>query len=115
MSTLSHLSLEEGRDSLRVKVDCPESQYDPSDAGFTDELFALAEVRGKLRWYLDLNGLEHLNGAVLTDLLRLDQKLRATGGRLSLRNLNPLLYEVFHICRLTDLLDVRMRPDSFAH
>jgi anti-anti-sigma factor len=109
MLAISCVSLEEGHDGLRIKVDYPE-QYDLKGTGLCDELFHLAETHYQKRWFLDLNGLDYLSGAVLTDLLRLDQQLRAGGGRLSLRNLNPILYDIFHICRLTDLLDVQMRP-----
>jgi len=107
MTALSHLRLDEAPDGLHVKVDCADLT-DPCGAELTDELFALAERRGHERWYLDLDGVDHLSARFLTDLLRLDKRLRQAGGRLSLRNLNPLVYDIFHICRVTDLLDVAL-------
>jgi anti-anti-sigma factor len=100
----SHLQLESRLDGLRVKVNgCDLNEKRRSE--ITAQLLALADERGPKRWFLDLDGLDALQGSMLTSLLRLDRKLRAAGGRLSLRNVNPLTYEIFHICRLTDLMD----------
>jgi anti-anti-sigma factor len=101
MLARSHLCMEEATDGLCVCVDGPELSDEGS--GLAEQLLALAH--GQPHLYLDLNGVESLSGAALNDLLRLDQALRAAGGRLSLRNLNPLAYQLFHICRLTALLD----------
>ncbi len=109
MATVCQLHLEEVHDGLCVRFDGPELN-DEIGAGLVEELDALARGHNRPHLYLDLNGVEQLSARVLTDLLKLDRKLRTVGGRLSLRNLNPLVYEVFHICRLTELLDTEGRP-----
>lgn len=103
MSMSAHLQVEEVADGLLVRVDRQDLDEEVRQDA-TRQLFALAETQGARRWFLDLNGMESLGGGALADLLRLDRELRRLGGRLSLRNLHPRAYEVFHICRLTDLL-----------
>jgi anti-anti-sigma factor len=105
MAISSLLDLHEGQEGLSIHVN-REGLRIEGEAALTESLFALARRRGQQRWILDLDGLDALSGSTLTDLLRLDRKLRHAGGRLSLRNLNPLLYDIFHICRLTELLDI---------
>lgn len=79
---------------------------DLEDQRQLEDLLALAEECNGERWFLDCGGASPISAELLGMLLRLDKALRSVGGRLSLRNLSPLAYEVFHVCRLTGVLDV---------
>jgi anti-sigma B factor antagonist len=78
------------------------------------ELSALA---GRLagRWLqLDLGEVHFLTSTGLGKLLSLYQQVRAEGGRLSLRNVRPQVYEVFAVTHLTSLLDVHQASEGGA-
>jgi anti-anti-sigma factor len=58
---------------------------------------------------LDFARVRSLGGTGLTTLLALHQKARAKGGRLTLCNVAPHVYEVLEVARLTRLLEARPR------
>jgi anti-anti-sigma factor len=72
-----------------------------------DELNALVDrlVRPRLR--LDFGAVRFLTSTALGKLVALHTRVRAAGGRLVLVNLTDLVYEVFEVSRLTQVLDVR--------
>jgi anti-anti-sigma factor len=55
---------------------------------------------------LDLGGVEFPTAGGLGALVALQKRLRAAGGRLSLRNVGGLVYEAFEVTRLTGVLGV---------
>jgi anti-anti-sigma regulatory factor len=58
---------------------------------------------------LDLGDVVALSCGWLGAFITLGQELRATGGKLRIRNVHGLVYEVFLLTRLTDVLDVRVK------
>jgi anti-anti-sigma factor len=107
MSVLAPLHLEALHDGILVT--CADTELNAIAAALlARNLFALAEEQGSQHWYLDLGSVPFLSNGMLKQLLRLAKHLNAQGGRLSLRNLNPLVYEVLQTCRLTDLLDAQL-------
>jgi anti-anti-sigma regulatory factor len=56
---------------------------------------------------LDLTGARVPTAGVLGQLVALNNRLRASGGRLVLCNVPPGAFEVFELTNLTELLDVR--------
>jgi anti-sigma B factor antagonist len=72
-----------------------------------DELFDLVDGHGHRELHLDFGNVESLTSLGLGKLIALHKKLRAVGGRLSLRNVRPAVYEVFDVTRLTRLFDVQ--------
>jgi anti-anti-sigma factor len=58
---------------------------------------------------LDCGKVRSLGGTGLATLVALHKKARAKGGRLTLCNVAPLVYEVLEVTRLTRLLDARPR------
>jgi len=81
-----------------------------------EELNALVDglVRPRLR--LDFGAVRFLTSTALGKLVTLHRRVRAAGGRLVLVNLTDLVYEVFEVSRLTEVLDVRRAPggDHFS-
>ena len=77
-----------------------------------EELFAVAEAPGVHDVCLDFGNVEFLTSTLLGKVVGLNHKLRAAGGRLSLRNLSPQLYELFAVTHLNELLDVRPEAEG---
>lgn len=61
---------------------------------------------------VDLHGVNFLGSADLAEFIELHNKMQQHGGKLVLANVTPLVYEVFHITRLTKLFDVRTETSS---
>jgi anti-anti-sigma factor len=74
---------------------------------FGERLRAVADEHGPRRMILDLGSVSYLSSRALAQLVGVDRRLRAAGGRLSVRNASRLVYEVFAVTNLTGLLDVR--------
>ena len=77
-----------------------------------DQLFHLVEKMGCQQLCLDFSNVELVTGTGLGKLVTLHKKVQALGGRLSLYNLNPLIYEVFEITRLTTVLDIQRGQEA---
>ena len=75
----------------------------------------LAADVGRCRLILDFSDVALLSAAGLGLLVRLHQAVRAAGGSLVLRNLDPAVYELFEVTRLTALLNVRRRASTADH
>ena len=56
---------------------------------------------------LDLRNVECVTAGGLGGLVALHAAIRKSGGRLSLRNVNPWPLEVLRLCRLDEVLDIR--------
>src|SRR4051812_12443348 len=69
-------------------------------------------ARPRLR--LDLGGVGFLSAAAVGSLVALHRELAGVGGKLTLRNVRPAVYEIFRATRLTDLLDIRAAEEAAA-
>jgi anti-anti-sigma factor len=74
----------------------------------------LAGRRGRPLLILDLSRVAYLSAATLTSLLELRRGVRAARGRLSIENAGPLVYEVFAVTGLSDVLNVRREVPAMA-
>jgi anti-anti-sigma factor len=75
------------------------------------ELEGRTERLGQCHLLLDFSNVERINSEELGTLIRVLQRVQAGGGRLTLFNLNPRVYEVFTITRLHTLFAIcRERP-----
>jgi anti-anti-sigma factor len=72
-----------------------------------EHLLAFAEGLQAGRLLLDFGNVAYLSSTALGLLLRLRKALHARGGRLTLCNLAPQVYEVFEVTRLHTLFDIR--------
>ncbi len=63
---------------------------------------------------LDFSNVERINSEELGTLIRVHQRVKASGGRLTLFNLSPAVYEVFTITRLHTLLGICREPPPAA-
>jgi anti-anti-sigma factor len=71
------------------------------------QLGAIASEPGQAHLLLDFRNVRYISGMALATLVTLYKNLRATGRRLALDNVRPLVHEVFAITRLDTLFDVR--------
>src|SRR5690348_16189716 len=71
------------------------------------ELSALVEPLGEGWLQLDLGAVRMLTSMALVKLFSLYRKVLLGGGRLTLSNVRPEVYELFSITRLIDIMDVR--------
>jgi anti-anti-sigma factor len=78
------------------------------------ELSDLAGRLGGRELHLDLGGVQVLTSIGLAKLVCLHKQVQAAGGRLSLLNVRPEIYEVFAATRLNGLLDVQPAPEGGA-
>jgi anti-anti-sigma factor len=61
---------------------------------------------------LDFGNVRFLSSAVLGLLIRVSKRIYERDGRLKLCNINPKIYEVFKITRLTKTFDIYKDVDS---
>jgi anti-anti-sigma factor len=74
----------------------------------------LTDQTGRGALVLDFRNVESLNSSEIATLIGLHRKVTASGGRLTLCNVPPHLYEVFERTRLDRWLDVRRGQPSGA-
>jgi anti-anti-sigma factor len=87
---------------------------DPNALALALELFALAERLGGGELCLDLKHVEYLSSTAMSKFMALHNKIKADGGRLSIIKVDPTLYELFSLARLTSVLDVRRKEGAAA-
>jgi anti-sigma B factor antagonist len=61
---------------------------------------------GEKNLIADLGGLEYISSAGLRSVLVIGKKLKATGGELSLCNLNGMVEEVFHMSGFDKIFNI---------
>ena len=67
---------------------------------------------GGMNMILDFGNVRFLSSAVLGLLIRISKRIYERDGRLKLCNINPKIYEVFKITRLTKTFDIYKDVDS---
>jgi anti-sigma B factor antagonist len=70
------------------------------------ELKGHMEDLGECHLLLDFTNVEYLSSVELGTLITLHKRMKASGGRLTLFNLNAQVYEVFTVTRLQTLLGI---------
>lgn len=71
-----------------------------------ESVLSVVEQAGGGNIILDFYKVRFLSSAVLGLLLRISKRVSESGGRLRLCNINPKIYEVFKITRLTKVFDI---------
>ena len=104
-STASSLPINIDGDSAVVRI--PHSHFGTLDDGSADQrLLRLVSEINPSHLTVDLGAVAFLSSLGLTALLSIHKHLRARGGRLTVVNVRPHVYEVFAVSRLTTVLDV---------
>ena len=71
------------------------------------ELFALIEQEHRKKVLLNFCNVDFLSSAALGKLIKLEKKVRDSGGLLKLSNIRPEIYEVFVITKLVRVFDIK--------
>ena len=71
-----------------------------------DSIMSVIEQAGQIRLILDFRNVKFLSSAVLGLLIRISKKVYEYDGHLRLCNIDPKIYEVFKITRLTKIFDI---------
>jgi anti-anti-sigma factor len=71
------------------------------------ELYQMVECEAPPKLALDFSGIEFLSSSALGKFISLHGKLRSRGGAMKLCNLQPQILDVFLICRLDRLFDIK--------
>ena len=72
----------------------------------------IESASGGMNMILDFGNVRFLSSAVLGLLIRVSKRIYERDGRLKLCNINPKIYEVFKITRLTKTFDIYKDVDS---
>ena len=103
-----HLVIADAGDTAVVRIPGTTVFLDEHSTRLLDEpLLALAGRAGPDTVLLDLGNVAYVSSMALGTLVRLHQKLKAAGRRLSLCDLRPDVLDVLEATRLTLLLDIR--------
>ena len=71
-----------------------------------ESLFAVVDESTPANMVLSFARVKHLSSSTLGVLIRLDKRVRESGGKLKLCDIKPVLYEIFVITKLNKLLDI---------
>ncbi len=82
---------------------------DPTAERLAEELFDFSERFTGSDLCLDMGAVAYLSSTALGKFVSLNRKLKASGGRLCLIKVDPTVYELFSLTRLTTVLDVRRK------
>ncbi len=80
-----------------------------------ESLMAVIETgSGKISLILDFGNVRYLSSAVLGLLIRVSKRIYEQEGQLRLCSINPKIYEIFKITRLTKTFDIYTDVESAA-
>ena len=69
-------------------------------------IMSVIEQSGQIKLVLDFRNVRFLSSAVLGLLIKVSKKVYEDNGQLRLCNINPRIYEIFKITRLTKVFDI---------
>lgn len=79
------------------------------------ELEGLTDDLGECHLMLDFTNVDYITGVELGTLVELHQKMKASGGRLTLFNLNAPALDAFRVTRLENLIGICREAQSLNH
>lgn len=71
-----------------------------------ESIMSVIEQAGRINLILDFCNVRFLSSAVLGLLIRISKRIYECDGQLRLCNINPRIYEIFKITRLTKIFDI---------
>ncbi|MGD8500076.1 MAG: STAS domain-containing protein [Phycisphaerales bacterium] len=77
-----------------------------------ESLMSVAEQAERMNLILDFGNVRFLSSAVLGLLIRISKRIYEHDGQLRLCNINPKIYEIFKITRLTKTFDIYKDVES---
>jgi anti-anti-sigma factor len=100
--------LEVVEDTSRIVVRFPANTMlsEANAEEFSRELLALTKRKEHPHLLVDLGGVTMLTSTILEEIIALNSKIHAVGGRLTLFGLTPVIQQVFKVTRLDTLLEI---------
>src|SRR4051812_28215129 len=83
------------------------SLCEPEVHALAEEWSVLVRSPGRHRLWLDFTSVQNISSMGLAKVVALHKQAKALSGQLTLVNLQPFVYEVFEVTRLTTILDVQ--------
>ena len=77
-----------------------------------ESIMSVIDQSEKINLVLDFGHVRFLSSAVLGLLIRISKKIYECEGKLRLCNINPKIYEIFKITRLTKTFDIYKDTES---
>ncbi|MHC4105321.1 MAG: STAS domain-containing protein [Planctomycetota bacterium] len=77
-----------------------------------DSIMSVVEQAKRIKLVLDFGNVRFLSSAVLGLLIRLSKRIYEKDGQLKLCNINPNIFEIFKITRLTTTFDIHKDIES---
>ena len=77
-----------------------------------ESIMSVIEETERINLILDFCNVRYLSSAVLGLLIRVSKKVYEGNGRLRMCNINPKIYEIFKITRLTEIFSICEDADS---
>lgn len=97
---LKHLRVEDSADVAMVEFAGPQLMYSTDLVSeIADELEAVIQGRNPAKLLLDFRNVQYLSSGMLAQLARLSREIEASGGRLKLCGLGPVLRDALRIGR----------------
>lgn len=100
------LEVEEAKEGLLVSFNKSLGLCEDNITAIAAELFQVAERLGRRTLSIDLGRVRFLGSTALGQFISLHKQVRAGGGRLTLRNASPSVYEVFEVTRVSTFLEI---------
>jgi anti-sigma B factor antagonist len=101
-----HLTVRRDESALVVEFTDRKILEELSIREIEDELFSLVAKTPAIKLLLDFSNVEHLSSAALGMLINLQKEVGKQKGKLKLSDINPQIYEVFKITRLTKMFEI---------
>ena len=77
-----------------------------------DSIMSVVEQAERIKLILDFSNVRFLSSAVLGLLIRISKRIYEKDGQLKLCNINPKIFEIFKITRLTTTFDIYKDVES---
>ena len=77
-----------------------------------ESIMSVVEQAERIKLILDFSNVRFLSSAVLGLLIRLSKRIYEKDGQLKLCNINPKIFEIFKITRLTSTFDIYQDVES---
>lgn len=77
-----------------------------------DEICRIIDAQARPKLLISFANVDHLSSAALGTLITINNKIRAKDGQLRLADIDPQIYEVFVITKLTKLFQIHDRAEQ---
>jgi len=106
MSDNARLKVTRNGDTIQVEFTSRKILDEANIAEIGEQLSQIVEGEERPKIIISFAGVDHLSSAALGTLITINNKVRQRQGQLRLSDINPQIYEVFHITKLNKLFKI---------